>query len=340
MSRTIFFIGATGFVGGTVLSILIRQFKQLQMEVNFRILVRTPEKGKRVLQWAKGRNYDNIELVFGTLDNSDLLTRESSNATIVINAASADHLQSVKDIVNGLLISKAHPLYLHTSGTNFLSDDARGEFTSDHIYSEDDVETLPLTNPHRDVDDFLLKQFRSNTSKFDLMIIAPSTVWGVGSGPDNVLSDQIPYLTRNAVGHRQVYVRGKGKSIRTHVHVIDLAEFYALAVKKYFETPGGHTGLFLAVTEEYNVGEVSQQIQNALFDLGLASSAELKYVSDDGDWLRVYPDAAKDISSNGRSITVRAAALGWVPTRSTTERFFASSYEGVFHYVAGTSLAA
>jgi N-acetyl-gamma-glutamylphosphate reductase len=66
--------GCTGYIGGDALYALVKAHP----EYDITCLVRDEKKGKQTSD-----QYPNIRLIYGDLDNSELLSKESSEADIV-----------------------------------------------------------------------------------------------------------------------------------------------------------------------------------------------------------------------------------------------------------------
>lgn len=154
-------------------------------------------------QWAEDHDYVNFEYVIGSLDDSALLTKEAQYADIVVNNADSDHLEAVRAITGGVeTTNTSHPLFIQTNGTGSLFKFAGGRFANNVIYDDMDkakIDALSLTNFHRRVDDFFLRYHRAKKSKFDLYLITPPTIFDFGTGPDNIISVQVPLLTKHAI---------------------------------------------------------------------------------------------------------------------------------------------
>lgn len=87
--QTIFFVGATGFIGSQLLVSLGRAGHKFHIVALVRQL--TEEKQARIREI-----YENIEFVEGTLTDADVLIEQASKAKYVINCASSDHPVSVQ----------------------------------------------------------------------------------------------------------------------------------------------------------------------------------------------------------------------------------------------------
>jgi hypothetical protein len=224
MSVSVFFTGATGYIGGTVLAKTLSHFRLKNLDANVRVLVRTQAKEEKLVAWAKSRGFENlITPVIGSMECKETIISEVSRAKIIIDTADIEHLDGQKFLVEGLeqAIKKgAHPVYIHTSGTDVLIDDANGLRTTDKIYrddNDDDINSVPDTAPHRDVDLLLSKFLRQHANDLDLAIIAPPTIWGVGAGPDNVISVQVPRLSKLPLSKSRLIMWALARTIGTRL---------------------------------------------------------------------------------------------------------------------------
>jgi uncharacterized protein YbjT (DUF2867 family) len=124
-AKKVFLIGP-GYIGLEVLDRLL--------EDNYHVttLVRRQEAADELKQ-------KNVKIVMGTIDDIDLVTRQTAASDIVIHTATADHLPSVEAVIKGIeqrANNGKHTIYIHTSGCSFLSDDSHGAYGSDKIYSD------------------------------------------------------------------------------------------------------------------------------------------------------------------------------------------------------------
>jgi hypothetical protein len=101
-------------------------------------------------------------------------------------------------------------------GTGVLVDDAKGERPSDRIYYDtkaDDIDTLDPEAPHRPIDLVIRSATNELEGKAKITIILPPLIYGLGSGPFNRLSIQVPTLIRSAVKRGFAPVVGQGKNL-------------------------------------------------------------------------------------------------------------------------------
>lgn len=146
------------------------------------------------------------------------------------------------------VLVSAFSIFIGTSTDYFaegvLTDQAKGKFASETIYHDNDVaqiESLPPTQIHRNVDLDVVKADTDGTWRFQDMgisaevvvtvgyvrsyIILPSTIYGIATGKlvdlglQNPHSDQVPGLIRTGIARGQAGVVAEGKSIWNHVHI-------------------------------------------------------------------------------------------------------------------------
>jgi nucleoside-diphosphate-sugar epimerase len=284
MSTKIFFIGATGFIGGSALASILEKKDQYSITA----LVRDEDNGKKLKEKL------GLEYVIGTLDDSAILSKYSSESDVVINTAHADHIGAAKAIMQGLTERAARggkkPIFIQTSGSicdmilvitslgTGVLNTVVGEYGeySDRIYSDDnmaDINTLDPAQPHRDVDLEIMKV--AAEGKITTAIVLPPLIYGVGTGLFNVHSQQIPMLIKGALKLGKANHVGNGKNVWNCVNVRDLAVFYALLLEKLIagEAPTNEERFFFCESEEHNFVEITSELGKHLQKIGKISDA-------------------------------------------------------------------
>ncbi|KFZ03183.1 hypothetical protein V502_11165 [Pseudogymnoascus sp. VKM F-4520 (FW-2644)] len=112
MPPKIFATGTTGYLGGDVLFALLQAYPS--WESNITCLVRNPSRGNTL-----SSAYPNIKVVYGTLDDNQILEEEASKADIVLHWASSDQISAANAIKKGLESGNGG-YWIHTSGTDIL----------------------------------------------------------------------------------------------------------------------------------------------------------------------------------------------------------------------------
>ena len=290
LPNTIFITGASGYIGGSVAR------KLVQVGVHVRGLVRSQANAD--LLAAQG-----IEPVIGDLNDVALLTREAKNADGVVNAASADHMESIQALIKGLEGS-SNPL-IHTSGSSIVGDDVRGAVKSDAIFDEfTPLVIQELKQPRRDID---LMVLGASTSNVRSIVICPSLIYGEGRGL-NPKSVQIPFLVENAKQQGVVQIVGAGNNVWSNIHIDDVVDLYLLALAK---APSG--AFYFAANGEASFKDVAQALAQRLKFSGVQSlDPELAAK------LWGIPRAHYSFGSNSRVRSVRARQeLGWSPSHTS-----------------------
>lgn len=283
---TYFLTGATGYIGGSVASALVKSGHLV------RGLVRSPDNAARLAECG-------ISPVLGDLDNSDLLIAEARAADGVINTANADHGGAVQALIAGLEGSNK-PL-VHTSGSSIVGDDARGMFRSDKIFDEDTPLLVhPMKQARRGIDLMVLEAVDRGVRS---SVICPSLIYGLGQGL-NRKSVQIPFLIDEARKQGAVQVVGAGLNTWSNVHIDDVVELYLLAVRN---APAG--AFYFAESGEASFLELGNALTKRL---GLAATERLPIETAAESW--GHARAYFTFGSNSRVRGTRARReLGWVP---------------------------
>lgn len=338
MSRNptkVFITGITGYIGGTFIDLWLK--KDTAKDFSYRALVRSASVAEKSIRPL------GVEPVVGSLDDTDLLTREAADADVVLHFADADHLTAAKAILKGLSeprkqgAARTRPILIHTSGTGVLTDSAYGYHATEDIYYDNDVKqlsTLAVTQLHRTIDLEILSP--SLVGHVDTYIVAPPMIFGYGTGPVNQNSIQIPLQVRGSLRYGQALQVGKGLNIWNKVHVVDLAKFYILLLQRSLQEPqtSGAKGTlpknqdayWFAEDGEFAWGEVAQSIARAFVAQGINKSGEVKGTSPEEEEAVWPPNSHPGgyIGANSRSRAVKAREiLGWTPEPRDLDEYVA-----------------
>ncbi|KAG8766603.1 hypothetical protein FRC12_006765 [Ceratobasidium sp. 428] len=312
--RSIFILGATGYVGGTLLVALVEQYPSLEIKA----LVRNPKDAELVA--AVGPS---VAVVSGSHTDLDLVTTQSSNADVVFQVSDPDDLSLMQAIVAGLKVRKEKTgeqgILIHTTGTGTIMDEGTGEFTDDYpIWDDVDTKALKsidITAPHRIVDLEAIKAHDEGIA--NVYVICPATIYGVGTGPVRRTSMQIPKLVEIFQKSRRAEYVSKGTNVWSNIHVQDLARAFllifdhAIEVQKSGDTQrpqDGFDNFYFTIAGEHAWGEVVAEIGKSMYKRGLLDSPEAYSVSAQKDSvLTLYS------GSNSRAYATRLKQLGWVP---------------------------
>lgn len=302
----VFLTGATGYIGGSVLTKLLEPSQAGKWDIT--VLTRSEETIPKLKKLG-------VTPLLGTLEDDSLLTQAAKDADVVLSCANADHLSAVKALVSGLNSGEKRRILLHNSGTGVLVDDARGDYASDKVYSDFDIEAihdLPTSQPHRDVDAFIF----GNNKNFESIIIAPPLIYGQGVGPFNQTSVQIPLLMKGYLKAGCAGTIGKGLSKWNHVHVENLADFYVFLLELAIEGKAstGKDGWYFCETGEHVWKDIESKIGEELYKNRAIKEEKLKEFTPEEVEKFFGKDAWFLLASNSRSRAERGKELGWKPT--------------------------
>ncbi|TVY60806.1 Uncharacterized protein LSUE1_G008355 [Lachnellula suecica] len=324
MAPKILITGVTGYIGGDAFYAL----QKAHPEYEYTALVRTSDKGALV-----AAAYPKTRLVYGTLEDSELVTKEAAAADIVLHTADAsDHADAAKAIAKGLALdTSSHSAYtpgfwLHTSGTGILcwkdmETETYGEAPSQPPYDDldkvADLTGLPDSAFHRDVDKLVLE---ASSDAVKTAILCPPTIYGPGRGPGNQRSRQVYNLVKATLEKGQAPQLGKGLTEWDNVHVHDLSALFVLlaeaAVANKPELDSklwGKEGYFLAENGHHVWGEVSKEVGEVAFEKGYIKEKGVAAMGTE-EAKEKYGFEALSWGLNSKGFAKRARKyLGWKP---------------------------
>jgi len=324
MSTKIFITGATGYIGGDALY----EIHHAHPEFEYTCLVRSSDKGAKVAS-----QYPKVKLVYGTLEDAELLEKEAAGADIVLNFANADGKEGAENLVKGLAThSPERPGYLiHTSGTGILTfaDVATQVFgeASSTVYDDWDgievVTSLPDQAPHRNVDKIVLAAGQVHPANIKTAIVCPPTIYGIGRGPDNQRSIQLVDLAKTTLQKKMGIQVGAGKAFWPNVHVADLSRLYLKLVEAAAVGGGNATwndqGYYFAENGEHIWGEISKLVASTAHKKGLIPTDEVISLNNESI-AQLHPYGAMIWGANSRCKAVRAKKLfGWSPKEQSIQ---------------------
>ena len=316
--KTLFLLG-TGFIGGSILARLLSSRPDLKISA----LTRSDAQAEKLTSLG-------VTPVRGTLSDSELISEQAAKHDIVLHVATADDLPSVQAIIAGLKSrkdkSKRRAIYLHTSGTGVLGDNAKSEYAADpktYTYHDSDPASidarLPDSAPHRSIDLTIRDELASPKAEAEhnvsVAIIAPPTIYGIGSGPFNRFSIQAPAYIRASINAKQGLTVGKGKSIWDAVHIDDLVDGYLLLLAHLEKThPATSDGYYwFAGTHVFSWLDLSRSIAKTLHKLDKIPTADVREAT--SDELNKYfwgeEAAYGGFGSNSLGTADRLTKLGW-----------------------------
>ena len=330
--------GATGFIGGAVLSHLLKSLPPTVDSVAITCLVRGSDRAA-TLSSSYGTRVHSI--VYKDLDDLETTIAVAAQNDIVINTTVSFHAASAQALLRGLARRKESTgrdvWMIHTSGTSNLADQPisgawlekipEWEFddATDDIYGyEQEREAL---HPYGQRSTELGVVDTGLELGVKTLVIMSPTIYGIGTGLFNTISMQLPAYIRSVLDHGRAVVVGAGKGVWDHVHVEDLAELYSIVVVNVLEKngkdlPTGKEGIIFSGNGRHTWMEVAQAVADACYEegkirdrqvesVGLAEGAKLLTIAGQTDEHIVE----LGLSSNSRTVSGISRNLGWKPTR-------------------------
>ncbi|KAK4202960.1 hypothetical protein QBC40DRAFT_319719 [Triangularia verruculosa] len=244
---TVFFIGASGHIGATVLPAL----RGAQPGVSIRALVRVQEDVDHLQSLYEGA----VTPVLGSLEDVDIVAEEAAKARLVINCA-PDFALPLPTLLPSLAGNNpsAQKFLIQTSGAARI-------WAHPRVWDDiDDIDSLPTDTTHAQADITVSTFPGVNTA-----IVSPTFV--IGRSPSirhrhPIIFPDLMHVTRE---QGRVFVVGEGRNITTFVDTEELAELYVLLVgnavgcinegKKVDENIWGPRGYFFAGGWEVSMRE-------------------------------------------------------------------------------------
>ncbi|KAL3496463.1 hypothetical protein BJX62DRAFT_222123 [Aspergillus germanicus] len=332
MPTKVFITGITGYIGGDAFHVLSQEHPDFE----YAALIRTKEKA----DYVKGL-YPNLRVVIGSNDDSEIITKESAWADIVLHTAdSSDHVGAANAIAKGLVEghSPSRPGYwLHTGGTGILTyfdsevRKVHGEH-DDKVFDDDEnvdeLVNLPAAAFHRNVDEIVLQTGIKHADSVKTVIVCPPTIYGRGRGPVALRGRQVYELATFILQQKYTPIIGKGLARWNNVHVYDLSRLFDALVraavdpaKKDDREIWGAKGYFLAENGEHVWGDLAKYIGEQAFKEGfLIEKPQVKSLSfsEAVNSPAGFEAASWGLNSRGKALRGRKM-LGWEPKEQSIE---------------------
>ncbi|THH15266.1 hypothetical protein EW146_g5180 [Bondarzewia mesenterica] len=321
---TVFFLGATGYIGGSLLVTLKKHFPNLTIHA----LVRSPTHIPAIR--AVG-----AEPIQGDFGDEALIAEWSAKADIVVNAADSDDVKLITAILGGIKRrreeGKPKGLLIHTSGVAvFLDDGTEGLYDpSGRVWndnSEEDIQSITTSMLHGSVDVLVLlvgKEGYVNT-----YIVSPAAIVGPSLGPVGKASFFLKGTTHIVLSRKSAVYVGEGSNVFYVVHIDDVMNLYLrvfeLAVAEKEAAVSSYTRYFVASSQPAAWKTIMTLLASTLHKRGLLESPEPQSVSI-GDLLPYEHFLAK----SQRIVTDRSKSLGWNPRPVVLEDWFEASVDAV-----------
>ncbi|GAA5992273.1 hypothetical protein JCM10908_000399 [Rhodotorula pacifica] len=227
MGKSVFLLG-TGFIGGSVLDALLQQKGRYEIAA----LCRDDKKAKKLEELG-------VRPVRGELSSDEVISKEAEQNDIILHIATADDLPSVKSILKGLEkrdTSKPPAVYIHTSGTGVLTVPTHPDDVCFNDKDQAKFDTLiPDHAPHREIDLTIKRAVEEKRVHAKVAIMMPPCIYGLGTGPFNRRSIQIPGWAKEAVKVGHVINHGP-QNFWNNIHIRNLVSAYQTLLAHLEET--------------------------------------------------------------------------------------------------------
>ncbi|CAG9982851.1 unnamed protein product [Clonostachys byssicola] len=336
MSLNILITGATGYIGGSVLSGLLSSEKPRFEKSRIFVAVRSERHVKTLTELgvkvALIDLTDEASVREGVLNNDSktftpriwIRDLSSFNAVdFIIHTASALEPAQAKNLITALgkrhNATKKDVFFIHTSGTSAWS----SAFGSTYGLVKD---TDPLFEKEKAIaDSFPVRQTdvtvieEAEKAGVTSYIIPPPIIYGRGDGPWNKMSAMIP-ATINAAISRKVVEKFPTNARTMGTHITDLTAYYLRLIEKILEgadLPSGKQGYYFPIAHRFSWWDVLDKIAKALQARNLVKDSELR------EWPS-YDAAAEGLSlpaeviprlyvADNEVIGENKSLIGWEP---------------------------
>ncbi|KAF6793721.1 nad dependent epimerase dehydratase family protein [Colletotrichum sojae] len=247
----ILLVGATGYVGGTVLHRLLTH-PSLTSVLTYANPITAPVRGSpnRLARLTATYGPRVRPVPISSLDDIDALTSLASTHDVVINAGSGFHPPSAEALVRGLSKRKAQTggnvWMIHTSGCSNIADKpitgvARPDTEYEDAHSEsvlafEEAENRRDWYPQRAAE-LLVLRTAEDLGVGAASIQAPC-IFGTGEGLFQRAGLMIPIMMSFVLERGYGFTCGDGTGVIDWVHVADLADLYVLCALDVLQSRG------------------------------------------------------------------------------------------------------
>ncbi|KIK57878.1 hypothetical protein GYMLUDRAFT_45708 [Collybiopsis luxurians FD-317 M1] len=326
---SVFLLGATGYVGGHILTSLAKDYPEFPVRALVRNL--TPEKTA-----ALKALHAKIDPIEGSLADLKLIEEEAKKADIVINFGTVGDLPSVEALLRGQLARSDTkptiiPIHIYLSGTGLLADGSKGELWAPEelwIDTKYDSSSLEKSKVELMKNDCLAIVEAEKTGKIRTMIMCPGIIYGIGAGLQKISSTHRVYLDfifEHKTGYSGTF--GPGRNVYGFVHIQDIADAVSMLIQKVLaaESLGTVETGFYFVVSKYMVSskDLCSIIGDTLYKKGLVSKPGAT----------PYPPPLAELgdenmnlilNSNTIGYAERLSKMGWTAKHTEAVNFFES----------------
>ncbi|BCS19436.1 uncharacterized protein APUU_12264A [Aspergillus puulaauensis] len=334
--------GATGFIGGSILTALLQSPVLSLQSSPITCLLRDDSNRAALLTSTYGNRVN--PSIYDGLDDLETTSAVAAEHDIVINTTMGFHSASTKALLRGLAQRKAHTgrdvWMIHTSGTSNIGDKpitnpvGLREFDdlADDVYAHE--KALEAAEPYAQRTTELGVIDTGLELGVKTLVIMSPIIYGTGTGLFNRVSIHTGYMKAILkIGHAVVV--GDGAGLWDHVHIEDLADLYRLVVLDVVEREGkalptGKKGIVFSGNGRHSWLEYSQLVADACYEKGLISERKVTHINIDEAAEILMPrlgfanevfakedlkSAAEIFCCNERTIANVPRTLGWNPVK-------------------------
>ena len=314
---SLFLTGATGYVGGTFLTLLTKAYPT----ISIRALVRSAEQADRLRDFYGSA----VTPIIGSIEDSVLLREEGSKAGIIVQAA-PPHKGGIAALIEGVALNPLNkslrqaerPVFIHISGSSNVSHPVLGELLP-RIYS--DVDDLPdilgLDAGRMQVPTDNAVRNLSKENQVRSLILSLPTILGHGKGAVKTETFQV-YWYDAIVENGVSFVLGKGTNAWSVVSIQDVGRAILFVVDEILKGDQsrleyGDSGYYWVETFEVSLMDRAKAIGERLFKEGKIRSPEVQIKTLEEVTTKWGEFMGYLVGSSSRIRADKLKALGWKP---------------------------
>ncbi|KAN0092129.1 NAD(P)-binding protein [Hyaloscypha variabilis] len=315
-TNKLFITGGTGYIGGSVLDGISKQFPNIRITA----LLRAPRAEFKA-------RYPNVEIVQGDFDAFGVIEKSAEDADIVIHAGDHNHRGCAAAILSGLRKKTTPSFLIHLTGTGCISDEREqtweGNYNS-HVWNDvaeiQQIYDLPDTAKHHVMDKEIMN---ASNELIHTACVCPPDIYGQSTAVGNRATFLIPEFVRVAIEKKEAFYLGRGENIRAVTHIDDVVDLFVILVGQALQGGGaaqwGKEGFYFVVSGEVKWIDAAEAVNKIGVRQGWLP-ADSKAVS----WTEAQVDESFNVphlpklalylwGSNSRADSARARKLGWKP---------------------------
>ncbi|KAF3769157.1 NAD(P)-binding protein [Cryphonectria parasitica EP155] len=334
--------GATGYIGGTILTNLLNSSHPTLEKATFTCLIRGSLERGTLLSSTYGARVQPI--AYTDLNDLELTTQVASEHDIVINAGIGYHAASAQALLHGLAQRKAAAgrdvWMIHTSGTSNLGEQAISkrwveEDDPDREFDDERDDVYGYEKSREEVHSYIQRSTelsvvdQGRALGVETVVVMPPLIYGFGTGLFNKKSVQIPSYVRSVLEYGRAVVLGDGTGVRDFLHVEDLAALYRIVVldileKKGMSLPRAEKAIIFSAGGRFSWMDIAQCVADVCLKEGRIKDRQVRSIGLE-EGVKIFSSYLEEVdedmlelglSGNSRTVSSVAKRLGWKPTRT------------------------